>query len=122
MSTTNKLIKNITEGIQDRKGENIIIADLTSIENTICKFFVICQGNTPTQVSAIVDSIKDRVAKNQKETPLGIDGQRNAQWVAIDYADVLVHVFLPETREYYNLETLWADAELTSIPNKDKEN
>lgn len=122
MSTTNKLIKNITEGIQDRKGENIIIADLTSIENTICKFFVICQGNTPTQVSAIVDSIKDRVAKNQKEIPLGIDGQRNAQWVAIDYADVLVHVFLPETREYYNLETLWADAELTSIPNKDKEN
>ncbi len=69
-----------------------------------------------------MDSIKDRVAKNQKETPLGIDGQRNAQWVAIDYADVLVHVFLPETREYYNLETLWADAELTSIPNKDKEN
>ncbi len=122
MSTTNKLIKNITEGIQDRKGENIVIADLTSIENTICKFFVICQGNTPTQVSAIVDSIKDRVAKNQKEIPLGIDGQRNAQWVAIDYADVLVHVFLPETREYYNLETLWADAELTSIPNKDKEN
>ena len=122
MSTTNKLIKNITEGIQDRKGENIVIADLTSIENTICKFFVICQGNTPTQVSAIVDSIKDRVAKNQKETPLGIDGQRNAQWVAIDYADVLVHVFLSETREYYNLETLWADAELTSIPNKDKEN
>lgn len=122
MSTTNKLIKNITEGIQDRKGENIVIADLTSIENTICKFFVICQGNTPTQVSAIVDSIKDRVAKNQKETPLGIDGQRNAQWIAIDYADVLVHVFLPETREYYNLETLWADAELTSIPNKDKEN
>lgn len=121
MSETNRLIKNITIGIQEKKGENIVIADLTSIENTICKFFIICQGSTPTQVSAIVDSITEVVSKNQQENPLAIDGQNNAQWVAIDYADVLVHVFLPETRQYYNLENLWADAELTSIPNLKEE-
>ncbi|NMA74884.1 MAG: ribosome silencing factor [Bacteroidales bacterium] len=121
MSETDRLIKNITVGIQEKKGENIVIADLTSIENTICKFFIICQGNTPTQVSAIVDSITKVVSNNQQEKPLAIDGQDNAQWVAIDYADVLVHVFLPETRKYYNLETLWADAELTSIPNLKEE-
>ena len=116
MNKTNQLIKNITEGIQEKKGENIIIANLTSIENTICKFFVICQGNTPTQVSAIVDSIKHIVFDRQKESPIAIDGQSSSQWVAMDYADVLVHIFLPETRDYYKLETLWADAELTSIP------
>ncbi len=121
MSETERLIKNITAGIQEKKGENIVIADLTSIENTICNFFIICQGNTPAQVSAIVDSIKEVVSKEQQEHPLAIDGQNSAQWVAIDYADVLVHVFLPETRKYYNLETLWADAELTSIPNLKEE-
>ena len=119
MNQTNVLVKKITEGIQEKKGKHIIVADLTSIDDTICKYFVICQGNSPSQILAIVDSIKEHVRKETKEKPEGIDGQRNAQWIAMDYADVLVHVFLPEVRDFYDLEHLWADAKLTSIPDID---
>lgn len=119
MSETKNLVQKITEGIQEKKGKNIVIADLTSIEDTICKYFVICQGNSPNQVSAIVDSIKEYV-REQTDTKLScIDGLRNAQWVAMDYSDVVVHIFLPEIRDFYNLEHLWADAKLTNIPDID---
>lgn len=119
MSDTKKLIEKITEGIQEKKGKNIVIADLTGIEETICKYFIICQGNSPSQVIAIVDSVKEYVRKHADEKVYGIDGLRNAQWVAMDYGDILVHVFLPEVREFYNLEHLWADAQLTRIPDLD---
>ena len=115
MNDTKVLIEKIKEGIQEKKGKKIIVADLTSIEDTICKYFVICQGNSPSQVSAIVDSIKEFTRKGADSKPYAIDGLRNAEWVAMDYADVLVHVFLPETRDFYNLEHLWADAKLTQI-------
>lgn len=119
MSDTKKLIEKITEGIQEKKGKNIVIADLTGIEETICKYFIICQGNSPSQVIAIVDSVKEYVRKHAGEKVYGIDGLRNAQWVAMDYGDILVHVFLPKVREFYNLEHLWADAQLTRIPDLD---
>lgn len=119
MNNTKELVKRITEGIQEKKGKNIIIADLSNIEDTICKFFIICQGNSPSQILAIVDSIKDHVRKTIGAKAIGTDGTRNAQWVAMDYSDVLVHIFLPEVRQFYSLETLWADAHLTSIPDLD---
>ena len=128
MNDTKVLIEKIKEGIQEKKGKKIVVADLTSIEDTICKYFVICQGNSPSQVSAIVDSIKEFTRKGADSKPyaieigrahVAIDGLRNAEWVAMDYADVLVHVFLPETRAFYNLEHLWADAKLTQIPDLD---
>ena len=119
MNETKELIQKITEGIQEKKGKNIVIADLTGIEDTICKYFVICQGSSPSQVLAIVDSVKDYVRKNTGDHAYGVDGMRNAQWVAMDYSDVLVHVFLPEARQFYNLEHLWADAKLTRLPDID---
>ncbi len=119
MSVTNVLVEKITEGIQEKKGKNIVIADLTGINDTICKYFVICQGNSPSQVGAIVDSIKETTRKTTGEKPSAVDGERNAEWVAMDYSDVLVHVFLPEVRQFYNLEHLWADAKLTTIPDID---
>jgi ribosome-associated protein len=119
MSETNLLIKQITEGIQEKKGKQIVIADLTSISDAACDFFVICQGNSTNQVNAIVDSVKDQVKKNSRIRPYSVDGLRNAEWVAMDYAEVCVHVFLPESRNYYKLETLWADAGLTTIPDLD---
>lgn len=120
MNLSNILIKKITEGIQEKKGKGIVVADLTSIEDTICSYFVICQGHSPNQVLAIVDSIKERVRDDLKERPASVDGERNnAQWVAMDYSDVLVHVFLPEARNFYDLEHLWADAKLTQIPDLD---
>ena len=119
MSITYNLVKKITEGIQEKKGQKIVIADLTEIEDTICNYFVICQGNSPNQVSVIADSVWDYTFQETGEKPTAIDGQQNAQWVAMDYSDVLVHIFLPETREFYNLENLWADAKLTYIPDID---
>ena len=119
MDETKALLKQITEGIQEKKGKNIVIADLTDIGDTICKYFIICQGNSPSQINAIVDSIKEFTRKGANIKPVGIDGLRNAEWVAMDYSDVIVHIFLPEIREYYNLETLWADAKLTTIPDID---
>lgn len=119
MDDSKKLIKNITEGIQEKKGKNIVVADLTRIGDTICKYFVVCQGNSPSQVGAIVDSVKEHTRKSINVRPIAIDGLRNAEWVAMDYADVLVHVFQPEQRAYYSLENLWEDAELITIPDID---
>lgn len=119
MNQTPKLVNQIIEGIQEKKGQKIVVADLTEIEDTICNYFVICQGNSPSQVSVIADSVWDYTLKETGDKPIAIDGMQNAQWVAMDYSDVLVHVFLPETREFYNLENLWADAQLTSIPDID---
>lgn len=119
MKRTNQLVKAITEGIQEKKGRKIIVADLTDIEDTICQYFVICQGNSPSQVSVIADSVWEYTHKETGEKPTATDGLRNAQWVAMDYSDVLVHIFLPEAREFYNLENLWADAKLTFIPDID---
>ncbi len=119
MNETKRLIQQITEGIQEKKGKNIIVADLTKINDTICNYFVICQGNSPSQIVAIVESIKECARKGSGDKPFAVDGLRNSQWVAMDYADVLVHVFLPEIRDFYNLEHLWEDAKLTKIPDID---
>lgn len=119
MNQTEILVKKITEGIQEKKGQKIIVADLTEIEDTICNYFIICQGNSPTQVSVIADSVYDYALEETGNKPSAIDGLRNAQWVAMDYSDVLVHIFLPEVRDFYNLENLWADAKLTFIPDID---
>ena len=109
-----ELVRTITEAIQEKKGSNIVIADLTKIEGTICQYFIICTGNSPAQVDAITESVSDMARER-----LHVVGQENAQWVAMDYSDVLVHIFLPDVREYYDLEHLWEDAPLTQIPDLD---
>jgi ribosome-associated protein len=117
--STELLLQKVIEGIQEKKGRNIVVADLTAIEDCICRYFVICEGNSPNQVSAITTSVKDYVKKNAYTRPLSIDGTGNAQWVAMDYGDVVVHVFLPEIRKYYQLENLWNDAKLSEIADLD---
>ena len=119
MSDTKILIKKIQEGIQEKKGKNIVIADLTKIEDTICNYFIICQGNSPTQVASIADSVKDYVREQIAEKPIAVSGIENSEWIAMDYCEAIVHIFLPYTREFYNLEHLWADAKLTNIPDLD---
>ena len=119
MNDSKFLVEKIAEGIQEKKGKKIVIADLTGIDDTICKYFVICQGESPSQLSAITDSIWDYVHQETRQKPTAIDGLRNTQWIAMDYSDVMVHNFLPEAREIYNLENLWADAKLINIPDID---
>lgn len=120
-STSNNkvLVETIIKGIQEKKGSNIVVADLSGIDGTICQNFIICQGNSPTQVEAIAESIADMARMELHEKPAHVVGMENTQWVAMDYTDVLVHVFLPDVREYYDLEHLWADAKLSHIPDLD---
>ena len=114
-----ELVNVITEAIQEKKGRDIVIADLRKIGGTICQYFIICTGNSPTQVEAIAESIGDMARERLKEKPTHVVGLENAQWVAMDYTDVLVHVFLPDVREYYDLEHLWEDAKIVQIENLD---
>ena len=119
MEVTKKLVKAITKGIQEKKGSNIVIADLSKIDGAICHYFVICQGNSPAQVEAIHDSVWDYARIEAGEKPIYVEGLHNSEWIAMDYSDVLVHVFLPEARHFYDLEHLWEDAKLTRIPDLD---
>ena len=114
-----ELIEQIIEGIQDKKGKGIVVVDMLNLGNSVCDYFVICQGNSPNQVSAITDSVADTVRENCGKKPYAIDGLRNSQWVAMDYGDILVHVFLPDVRAFYDIEHLWADAKTTEIPDLD---
>ena len=116
MVQTETLVQTIIKGIQEKKGSNIVVADLSGIDGTICNNFIVCQGNSPTQVEAIAESVGDMALQ---ERPAHVVGLENAQWVAMDYTDVLVHIFLPDVRQYYDLEHLWDDAQLTHIPDLD---
>ena len=117
MEQTEKLIETIIEGIQEKKGSNIVVIDLSGVDGSICRAFVVCQGNSPTQVEAVAESIGDTVRQKQAEKPTHVVGLENAQWVAMDYTDVMVHVFLPDVRQYYALEHLWEDAPTRLIPD-----
>lgn len=119
MDQTKELVNTIVEGLQEKKGKNIVTVDLTQLSGAVCQYMVICEGNTPTQVSALSDSVWDFASKKAGEKPLSIDGNQSAQWIGMDYGTVLVHIFLPEQREFYNLETLWSDSKVTQIPNLD---
>lgn len=119
-NTTSKddLLANILKGIEDVKGEDIDILDLREIENTVCDYFVICNGNSNTQVNAITNSIQKAVSKELKEKPWHVEGTENGEWVLMDYVNIVVHVFQKHIREYYNIESLWGDAKITSLQSK----
>ncbi|MCH5230944.1 MAG: ribosome silencing factor [Muribaculaceae bacterium] len=115
---SNKL-NEIIEAITDRKGKKISLLNLNKIDTAPSDSFVICQGNSTSQVSSIADSIRERLQKNLDIKPYNYDGYKNSQWIIIDYGDIMVHVFLPEYREFYSLEDLWSDASITNLPDLD---
>jgi ribosome-associated protein len=110
-----QLITHIIQGIEEVKGSQIEIIDLRSIENTVCDYFIVCSGNSNTQVDAIESSVRKSVSKALQDRPWHVEGLENSQWVLMDYVDVVVHIFQRETREYYDIESLWGDAKITSI-------
>ncbi|MBR2424181.1 MAG: ribosome silencing factor [Tidjanibacter sp.] len=114
-----KLIDNIVSAIQDKKGHNIVSLDLTELEGTICDAFVICNADSTTQVDAIADGIVEELEEKLGEKPRRVEGKTNAAWIAIDYVDVMVHIFLTPLREYYRLEQLWADAPVTRYESEE---
>ncbi|GAB6008296.1 ribosomal silencing factor RsfS [Bacteroidia bacterium] len=119
MKEVKYLVNDIVAACQEKKAKNIVIVDMTELPGTICQYFVICEGNTPIQVTAISDEITESLKKKKKERPISTDGLREGRWVGIDYGTVIVHVFIPELREFYNIENLWADAKIESIPDID---
>jgi len=109
--TENKLLESIIESIKEKKGKEIVQIDLTKLQNPITNYFVICHGNSPTQVEAIAENIEKNLKQQFSMKIKHTEGKKNSQWVLIDLFDVIVHVFHEETRRYYNLEQLWADGE-----------
>jgi ribosome-associated protein len=103
----------IIEGIREKKGRNIIKIDLTELNNSICEYFIISHGESNTQTRAIAQNIEDKVKKHLKQNAFHTEGYQNAQWILLDYNTVVVHIFQKQTRNYYKLEELWADGEVT---------
>lgn len=112
---TELLTDAIVEGILEVKGRNISVLNLKDIYNRVCDYFIICQADSNTQVNAIAGSVEEMVKKITGERPYRKEGFENSEWILVDYVTVVVHIFQTEVRNFYNLESLWADAEITEI-------
>ena len=115
MTPTTNLKELIIEGIHNRKGHGISVVDLSSIDTAATGSFIIAEGNSTTHTASIAESVADTSGVK----PYGIDGEEGSDWVIMDYGDIWVHIFLPETRTRYNLEELWSDAPITEVPDLD---
>lgn len=109
------LVDEIIIGMTDVKAENITVFDMSEIENSVCSYFVICDGNSNTQVKAISNSVEKRVQENLADKPWHVEGRDNSEWVLMDYVNTVAHVFQKQTREFYDLDSLWGDAKITVI-------
>lgn len=107
----------IIDGMQDNKAQDIVVLDLRAVENSITDYFIICSGESSTQIEGIASSIVRNSRKELKEKPWHQEGKGTSEWILLDYINIVVHVFGKETRDYYSIEELWADAKRTNIPN-----
>jgi len=105
----------IIHGMQEKKGQDIILMDLRKIHNAMSDYFIVCHGTSKTQVDAIANAVAEEVKKAIGENPIHKEGLENSEWILMDYFDVVVHIFEESRRDFYNLEKLWADAEITKI-------
>lgn len=108
MARTPALVNKVVEALENNKGVRIVTIDLRKIENCFCSFFVICHGTSGTHVASLAESVEEDLEKI-KETPIHIEGKDTAQWVILDYGNVVVHIFQKELRDYYQLEDFWGD-------------
>jgi ribosome-associated protein len=115
LGNQDQLLLYIIEGLQEKKAKNIIHMDLRKLGFAPCDNFVICHGDSGTQVKALSDSVEEKVDSTLQMAINHREGLQNASWVLLDYGETIVHIFQRETREYYKLEDLWGDAEITLI-------
>lgn len=115
---TEKLVKEVIKGIQEKMGKEIACINLARISSTVCDYFVVCHGTSNTHVSAIAEGIEDQVIRETGMKPSRKEGYSNAEWILLDYLDVVVHVFQQEVREHFKLEDLWADAPVKIIEDE----
>lgn len=109
----------IVEGILKKKGQDVVTMNLMSLPNSVSDFFVICHGTSKTQIEAIAQSVLTEVKNAEGGNPWHKEGFENAEWILLDYVNVVVHIFMEETRRFYNLESLWADAEIQKFKDTD---
>src|SRR5690606_35814572 len=112
MSDKLELVNAVIKGMQEKKAKEIVCLDLQNTGNASCDFFIICHGDSSTQVDAIARSIEEEVRKVVKEKPWHSEGYENSEWILLDYVNVVAHVFYNETRTFFDLEGLWADAKV----------
>lgn len=113
--TSENLSQVVVHGMQEKKANEIRVFDLRSVTNSVADFFVICSGNSDTHIGSIADSVEEVVIKTDGQLPWHKEGSNNNSWVLLDYVDVVVHIFAKESRAFYGIEDLWADAEVTEI-------
>ena len=111
------LCDTIVEGMQENKAQDIVILDLRDISSAVADFFVICSGESSTQVDGITSSVVRHTRKEIQDRPWHTEGKGSSEWVLIDYVTVVAHVFYKTAREFYDLEDLWADAKRINVPN-----
>lgn len=112
LTRNSKIFKAIIQAIQDKKGENIVSLDLRKIHEAVSDFFIIVSANSSTQVKAIADNVEEQVKRLCDENPYKHEGHQAAQWILVDYVNVVVHVMQTETRKFYRLEEMWSDASM----------
>lgn len=119
----NKLSQFMTEiaikGIQNKKGKNITTIDLRNIEGSLFDYYIICTGNSPSHVDSISESVDSEIKNSTGLNPKRVEGLQNCQWVLLDYFDVIIHVMLEETRDFYRIEQMWKDAPQSHLENID---
>jgi ribosome-associated protein len=113
--STKKLVDTIVEGIQNKKGQNIVTIDLRKVKDAPVEFMVVAEGSSNTQVNAIADEVDDFVRTTTHVHPLAVAGKENAEWIAMDYGQVFVHIMQREPRTFYDIENLWSDGKVTTI-------
>lgn len=113
-----KIVEVAVSAMQNIKANKVVVMDLSEIENAICQYFIICHGNSNTHVSSIAQAVEKELKDILKEHAFRKEGYSNSQWILLDYSSVVVHVFQEQTREFYNIEDLWADAKITVLEDK----
>ncbi|MEQ8583721.1 MAG: ribosome silencing factor [Marinoscillum sp.] len=112
---SSKLSELVAQGMVEKKASDVVVMDLREVKNAVADYFIICSGNSDTQIDAIADSIEDEVFKHSTQNPWKREGKDSREWIIIDYVDVVAHVFNKEKRKFYGLEELWGDAKVTEI-------
>lgn len=112
---SDKLADVVVRGMQEKKGLDIVVMNLKELKNAVSDYFIICSASSDTQLDAIARSVEEEVEKLTGQNPWQTEGRMNREWVLLDYVDVVVHVFLRDRRQFYALEELWGDAEITYV-------
>lgn len=120
MLETEDIVGKVIEALEDNKAHEIVKIDLRKIENCFCSFFVICHGTSGTHIASLADAVEGKVKEDLHESPFHIEGMNAAQWVIVDYGDVVVHVFDKEMRDFYQLEDFWGDGIIERIPETEE--